>query len=171
MASSCSSIHIILARVASTPRMSTFDEAAIAAELATKFQYLSVLGRGTFGTVVLCRDTRHAHNPLVAIKLLPRGAYLGVYRVYVAREILHHGSLVHPFIIGCYEVFLTPNFLCVMMEYAPHGDLFRYITSHPQRHLNENEARQFFQQLIIGLDYIHGRVRWLLSSSLYIFFF
>lgn len=79
------------------------------------------------------------------------------YKVYVAREVLHHGSLVHPFIVGLYEVFLTSQYLGIAMEYADGGDLFRYVTTLPTQRLAENEARVMFQQLIVAMQYMHGR--------------
>lgn len=39
------------------------------------------------------------------------------------------------------------------MEYAPGGDLLEYIRE--RNGISEDEARWFFQQLIIGLDYCH----------------
>ena len=79
------------------------------------------------------------------------------YRVYVAREILHHGSLRHPFIVGLYEVFLTPRHVCIVLEYAEGGDLYRFLQAQPQQRLTEPLARYLFQQLILGVQYIHGR--------------
>ncbi|KXZ50290.1 hypothetical protein GPECTOR_17g929 [Gonium pectorale] len=43
----------------------------------------------------------------------------------------------------------------MMMEYADRGDLFRYIQARPR--LPEGDARWFFQQLILALDYCHRR--------------
>lgn len=43
------------------------------------------------------------------------------------REILHHGSLHHPFIVGLREVFLTQKHLAIAMEYAAGGDMFQHL--------------------------------------------
>lgn len=42
------------------------------------------------------------------------------------------------------------------MEYAAGGDLFRYAAA--RRGLHEDEARWFFQQLILAVDYCHRMV-------------
>lgn len=55
------------------------------------------------------------------------------------------------------EVFLTPDYLGIAMEYAAGGDMFQHVTN--KRGLSENEARWFFQQLVLGLDYCHKMVR------------
>ena len=49
------------------------------------------------------------------------------------------------------------------MEYAPGGDLFRYVAA--RRGLPEDEARWFFQQLMIAVDYCHRMVRLLCSRE------
>ena len=51
------------------------------------------------------------------------------------------------------EVFLTPDYLGIAMEYAAGGDMFQHVTM--KRGLSEDEARWFFQQLVLGLDYCH----------------
>jgi serine/threonine protein kinase len=43
------------------------------------------------------------------------------------------------------------------MEFASGGDMFEYVVK--KNGLREEEARWFFQQLIVGLDYCHRMVR------------
>ena len=58
------------------------------------------------------------------------------------------------------QVFLTNAHLAIAMEYAQGGDLFNYTLGHrPHGRLAEQQGRWIFQQLIIGLDYCHRRVR------------
>ena len=73
----------------------------------------------------------------------------------VETEILNHRVLRHPHVIEFKEVFITSEYICIVMEYASGGNLFSYV----QRaiRLKEPAARWFFQQLIIGLDYCHRR--------------
>jgi len=74
----------------------------------------------------------------------------------VEREIINHRQLVHPHIIQYKEVFLTPRYLCIAMEFAAGGDMFEYVVR--KGGLRESEARWFFQQLIVAVDYIHRMV-------------
>jgi serine/threonine protein kinase len=76
---------------------------------------------------------------------------------YVEREIINHRQLVHPHIIQFKEVFLTSQHLSIAMEYAAGGDMFEYVVR--KGGLRESEARWFFQQLIVAVDYIHRMVR------------
>lgn len=106
---------------------------------------------------------------VVAVKFLPRGKTI---RQYVIREILNHRSLRHPHVVQFYEVFLTNDYLAIVMEYADQGDLFAFVQVfrsqkmnemkgfvrfQARTRLNEETARWFFQQLIFGLDYCHRK--------------
>ncbi|KAL6779047.1 SNRK2E [Auxenochlorella protothecoides x Auxenochlorella symbiontica] len=120
------------------------------------YRQMGGLGTGAFGRVILARDTRD--NALVAIKLLPRGDFIATFKTYVMREIMHQGSLWHPHVVALREVFTTPQYLAIAMEYAAGGDLFRHLRhERPAQRLPEAEARRVFQQLVIGLDYCHTR--------------
>jgi hypothetical protein len=54
------------------------------------------------------------------------------------------------------QVFLTQQYLGIAMEFASGGDMFEYVVK--KNGLREEEARWFFQQLIVGLDYCHRMV-------------
>lgn len=75
------------------------------------------------------------------------------------REIINQRlCCTHPNIIQFQEVFLTPEYLCIVSEYAPGGDLVDFIERHNTAHdraLTESEARWLFQQLVIGVDFCH----------------
>ncbi len=55
------------------------------------------------------------------------------------------------------QAFLTPQYLAIAMEYASGGDMFEHVVR--KGGLKENEARWFFQQLTVGVDYVHKMVR------------
>lgn len=74
---------------------------------------------------------------------------------YVELEVLNHRWLKHPHIIKFHELFLTDRHICIVMEYASGGDLFKQVQT--AKRLDEPAARWFFQQLIIALDYCHRK--------------
>ena len=86
-----------------------------------------------------------------ALKFIERGH--GSVSRYVHREIINHMKLRHPHVISLREVFLTQRHLVLVMEYAPGGDLFSLVQS--QKGLSEEDARWFFQQIVIAMDYCH----------------
>ncbi|KAK2078419.1 hypothetical protein QBZ16_003259 [Prototheca wickerhamii] len=88
-----------------------------------RYTKLRDLGKGAYGAVIHAKDNETGEE--VALKFIERGP----------------------------QVFLTSNHLVLAMEYAPGGDLFRYVSS--KRSLGEDEARWFFQQLIVAVDYCH----------------
>lgn len=57
---------------------------------------------------------------------------------------------MHPHIIRLYEVIETPSDIYVVMEYVKSGELFDYIVE--KGRLQEDEARNFFQQVIWQLS-------------------
>lgn len=119
------------------------------------YTLLKPLNEGTFGSVHLVLDRRS--NEQVAMKFLERGP--GVSKS-VLREILNHRlCVVHPSIVQFKEVFLTPKYLAIVMEYAAGGDMFEYViknkSSLPCQGLSEDSARWFFQQLVVALEFCH----------------
>ena len=97
-----------------------------------------------------CREWQEAD---IVLALAPAGVSRGV-----VREILNHRLCVaHPNIVQFREVFLTPQHLAIVMEFAAGGDMFEYVIknkgSGPGEGLKEDVARHFFQQLILALDF------------------
>ena len=68
-------------------------------------------------------------------------------------------NLKHPNIVDYKESFLTPNQLVIVMEYCEVGDLAYHIK---RKQLNnerfeEMEIFQWFVQIALALEYVHGR--------------
>ena len=59
-----------------------------------------------------------------------------------------------PHVVRFKNLFLTNSHLAVVLEYVEGGDLFQYCAENGP--LPEEQARRFFQQLVIGLDYCHA---------------
>ena len=66
-------------------------------------------------------------------------------------NILH--LCTHPHIIRLYEVVDTPTDIFLVNEYVSGGELFDYIVS--KGRLSADEARNFFHQIISGVEYCH----------------
>ena len=94
----------------------------------------------------------------MAVKFLERGP--GVNKA-VLREILNHRlCAAHPHIVRFIEVFLTPRHLAIVMEFAPGGDMFEWVLAHRVHGpgpsgLSEGDARHFFQQLVVAVEFAH----------------
>lgn len=70
-------------------------------------------------------------------------------------EIVNHSLMRHPHIIQFKDVFVTSNFICIVLEYAGTGTLHAYVRRFG--HLKESVARWFFQQLAVAVDYCHKK--------------
>ena len=62
----------------------------------------------------------------------------------------------HPNIIRLYEVLDTSSDIFVVMEYAERGELFDLIAQRGK--LPEPEARNFFMQILAGIEYCHNNL-------------
>lgn len=71
----------------------------------------------------------------------------------VTREINILKQVRHPNIIQLYEIIETPKQLFLVMEYVSEGELFDQIVR--MKRLKENEACEYFQQIIAGVEYLH----------------
>lgn len=68
---------------------------------------------------------------------------------------MNHQQLLHPHVVQMKEVFPAGEYLAIVMEYVPNGDMFNYVVA--KRGLPESDARWFFQQLVLGMDYCHRK--------------
>jgi serine/threonine protein kinase len=90
----------------------------------------------------------------VAVKILNKAKIkqLGMDEK-VQREINILHLCTHPHIIRLYEVIDTPTDIFLVNEYVSGGELFDYIVS--KGRLSADEARNFFHQIISGVEYCH----------------
>ncbi|XP_010550030.1 PREDICTED: SNF1-related protein kinase catalytic subunit alpha KIN10 isoform X2 [Tarenaya hassleriana] len=110
------------------------------------------LGIGSFGRVKIAEHALTGHK--VAIKILNRRKIKSMeMEEKVRREIKILRLFMHPHLIRLYEVIETPTDIYVVMEYVNSGELFDYIVE--KGRLQEDEARNFFQQIISGVEYCH----------------
>ncbi|KAG6656320.1 hypothetical protein CIPAW_04G014400 [Carya illinoinensis] len=110
------------------------------------------LGIGSFGKVKIAEHILTGHK--VAVKILNRRKIKNMeMEEKVRREIKILRLFMHPHIIRLYEVVDTPADIYVVMEYVKSGELFDYIVE--KGRLQEEEARNFFQQIISGVEYCH----------------
>lgn len=116
-----------------------------------RYRTIRHINKGSFGFVVLARNLET--NEEVAVKLTRVDSESDMKHSH--REIMNHQQLLHPHVVQLKEVFALPPYLAIVMEYVPNGDMFQYVVS--KRGLPEAEARWFFQQLMLGMDYCHKK--------------
>lgn len=121
----------------------------------SKYQSVRRLGNGAFGIVNQARllsPSQACDEEFVAIKFIPRDK---TTPKCLEAEVLNMRKLDHPHIIAFREIFLTREYICLVMEYAPGGTLKSLMKRTGP--LPETRARWFFQQLMLAVDYSHQR--------------
>lgn len=117
------------------------------------FEFLKVLGRGTFGKVILCRDKRTSE--FYALKVLKKSVIIETNEVtHTLTERRVMGRTRHPFLISLRCSFQTPNNLCYVMEYANGGDLFYHLST--SRFFTEDRTRFYAAEVVEAIGYLHG---------------
>lgn len=71
----------------------------------------------------------------------------------IKREIDILKTAKHPSLMECYGTIETEKAYYLITEYCENGELFDYVSKWDQ--LSENQAVEFFNQLISGVEYMH----------------
>nr|CAB3220847.1 RAC-alpha serine/threonine-protein kinase-like [Phallusia mammillata] len=116
------------------------------------FEFLEVLGKGTFGKVILVKEkkTEEFH----AMKILKK-------EVIVAKDEVTHTltenrvlqQTRHPFLTALKYSFQTTDYLCFVMEYVNGGEIFFHLSR--ERVFSEDRARFYGAEIVLALDYLH----------------
>ncbi|XP_052766750.1 RAC serine/threonine-protein kinase-like isoform X2 [Mya arenaria] len=116
------------------------------------FQFLKMLGKGTFGKVILCKEK--STNHLYAIKILKKAVI--IQKDEVAHTLTENRVLQttkHPFLTQLKYSFQTPDRLCFVMEYVNGGELFFHLSR--ERVFAEERTKFYGAEIISALGYLH----------------
>ncbi|XP_010540639.1 PREDICTED: serine/threonine-protein kinase 38-like [Tarenaya hassleriana] len=116
------------------------------------FEQLSIIGRGAFGEVRICREKStgnvYAMKKLKKSEMLRRGQ---VEHVKAERNLL--AEVDSPFIVKLYYSFQDEEHLYLLMEYLPGGDMMTLLMRKDT--LTEDEARFYVAQTVLAIESIH----------------
>lgn len=118
------------------------------------FEQISVVGKGSFGTAILCR--RKKDDKLVILKEINLSNLNAFERRNAKKEadllsILHHINIVSYF--GCYGSYCQ---LLIEMEYCEDGTLATFLSR--QKHpLLETDILSVFRQIACALEYLDDK--------------
>ena len=118
------------------------------------FNMLKVLGRGSFGKVMLVqkKDTKN----LYAMKSLRKDALLEreqIEHTKTEKMIMQH--INHPFLVSLEWAFTTPGKIYFVMGFMKGGELFFHLKE--SRKFSEERARFYAAQIALGLGHLHSR--------------
>ncbi|XP_069580276.1 serine/threonine-protein kinase N2-like isoform X1 [Brachyistius frenatus] len=118
------------------------------------FMYISVLGRGHFGKVLLAEFKKT--GKLYAIKALKKrdivtrdevDSLMSEKRIF---EMINASR--HPFLVNLHGCFQTSDHVCFVMEYLPGGDLMIHIHNNV---FSEAQTRFYSACVLLGLEFLH----------------
>jgi len=121
------------------------------------FDFLKVLGKGTFGKVILCREKRT--DRLYAIKILKKEVIIA--KDEVAHTLTENRVLQrcrHPFLTELIYSFQTSDRLCFVMEFAIGGDLYYHLNREVSMYkegFSESRTRFYGAEIVLALGYLH----------------
>ena len=110
------------------------------------------LGSGSFGNV---RLVTHKSDPKTKYALKVMNIDDECERKYIMQEIKLHLNFDNPYIIKMYDFFIEEKKAYVILEYAPKGDLFRFL--HRTLHIPKNDLFRIFVQVLIAFEYLHSK--------------
>nr|AML76956.1 putative LOV domain-containing protein [Atriplex prostrata] len=118
------------------------------------FKPIKPLGCGDTGSVHLVE--LKGSGELFAMKAMDKAVMLNrnkVHRACVEREII--SMLDHPFLPTLYASFQTSTHVCLITDFCPGGELFALLDMQPLKIFNEDSARFYAAEVVIGLEYLH----------------
>uniref|UniRef100_A0A669R250 Protein kinase domain-containing protein n=1 Tax=Phasianus colchicus TaxID=9054 RepID=A0A669R250_PHACC len=112
---------------------------------------------GHFGVVKRCRE--RSTGTFYAAKFVKtrrcRGSRRGLERLQVEREVAILRDLQHPNIMQLHDLFTCRAEMVLVLELMRGGELFDFIAE--KEMLLEEEAIEFLEQILLGVQYLHGR--------------
>ena len=116
------------------------------------FSQLKVLGRGSFGKVVLVRLEKS--KKLYAMKILKKELVIKrkqVNHTMTERSLLE--KLNHPFIVKLFYAFQDKTKLYFITEFMQGGELFFHLRRNSQ--YKEKSVKFYMSEILLAIDYMH----------------
>lgn len=118
----------------------------------TDFEFTKVLGKGTFGKVILAKEKEN--GGMFALKIVKKDA------IVAAGEVEHQmtqnavlQNTKHPFLTNMMCSFQTPELLVFVMEYVSGGNLFVHLSR--ERRFSEGRTKFYTAQITLAITYLH----------------
>eukprot|EP01103_Thecamoeba_quadrilineata_P017014 TRINITY_DN587_c0_g1_i2.p1 TRINITY_DN587_c0_g1~~TRINITY_DN587_c0_g1_i2.p1 ORF type:complete len:504 (-),score=70.91 TRINITY_DN587_c0_g1_i2:25-1536(-) len=121
------------------------------------FESIRIIGRGAFGEVRLVKMI--GTNKLYAMKKLKKSEMIKndqVNHVRAERDVLadsNHAYYKNPWVTSLYFSFQDDDFLYLIMEYAPGGDMMNLLIKYDT--FTEDHTRFYIAEVIMAIDSIH----------------
>ena len=118
------------------------------------FEFLYIIGRGGFGKVWKVKskinDKCYALKQMSKVKIIDKKS---IKSINSEQELL--SELYSPFIVNMHYAFQDKEYLYLVMDLLPGGDLRYHISIHKK--FSEEQTRFFICGIILSLEYIHSK--------------
>ena len=131
-----------------------FEKFSKQTDYKKKYEYIQMLGSGSFGKVRLYVD-RQCKTLRYAIKTLKKDFLNKHILDSIEREVDILRSLDHPNIVKYFETYEDDHFIHIVMEYIPGDNLFKLITNKKYFKFTEKEICQLITCLLKAVLFLH----------------
>ena len=116
------------------------------------YESISIIGRGAFGEVHVCKEKKT--GSIVAIKKIKKKVLIVKNQIiHVRNEQLLMSNVKSPWIVDLKASFQEDDYLYLVMEFCPGGDLMNLLIEKDV--LTEEEAKFYLAELILSIEAIH----------------
>merc|ERR1719359_2259878 len=125
---------------------------ASAAPILDDFVLMKVIGKGSYGKVMLVRHRTEGN--VYAMKMLRKENVIKrnqVEHTKTERHVLE--AVSHPFIVNLVYAFQTPKKLYFVLEYCQGGELFFHLSRAGR--FSEQRCRFYSSEILLAIEYIH----------------
>ena len=116
-----------------------------------EFEPLTIIGRGAFGEVRICRQK--STGAIVAVKKMRKEEMLKKNQLMHVRTEKEIMTANNPWIVNLKYSFQDEYYLYLVMDYLPGGDLMNLLMKRDI--LTEDEARFYTAEMILAVDSVH----------------
>ena len=117
------------------------------------YESLAIIGRGAFGEVHVCREKKT--GKIYAIKKIKKYILIIKNQIrHVLNEQIIMSKASSPWIVELKASFQEDEYLYLVMEYLPGGDLMNLLIQ--KDILTEKEAKFYISELILAIESIHN---------------
>ena len=121
-----------------------------------KYEYICMLGNGSFGKVRLYRD-KNLKDMRFAIKTIRKDGINRAMYEAIIEEVNILRDLDHPNIVKYYDTYEDDHYIHIVMEYLQGDDLFKVITERRYNKFTEKDACEIISYLFKSLIFIHNK--------------
>ena len=130
------------------------EKLALEHHTPSQFEFLNVIGKGSFGRV--CKVREIATGEIFAIKILQKGALLKESQITnVRREKSILLNICHPFIVKLHAAFQTKGRLFLLFDFLSGGELFHHVQKRSGGHLPESAALFYLAEVSLAISHLH----------------